>query len=133
MPRVYPRIATALIVLLLGVASVPFTTQSQRSSLDIYAITNARIVTVAGATIERGTVVMRDGLIEAVGANVAPPADARVIDGAGLTVYPGMIDSSTSLGIPQPSPSPGASPVGGGGGGFAQLRPQTSTVVALNS
>ena len=133
MPRVYPRIATALIVLLLGVAFVPFTAQSQRNSLDIYAITNARIVTVSGATIERGTVVMRDGLIEAVGANVAPPADARVIDGAGLTVYPGMIDSSTSLGIPQPSPSPGASPVGGGGGGFAQLRPQTSTTVALNS
>jgi imidazolonepropionase-like amidohydrolase len=69
-----------------------------------------------------------------VGANVTPPADARIIDGAGLTVYPGLIDSSTSLGIPQalPSPSPSVAP-GGGGGGFAQLRQQTSTTVALNS
>lgn len=131
MPRVYPRIATALIVLLPGAAFAPFTTQSQRNSLDTYAITNARIVTVSGAPIERGTVVMRGGLIEAVGASVTAPADARVIDGAGLTVYPGMIDSSTSLGIPQPSPAPTASP--GGGGGFGQLRPQTSTTVALNS
>lgn len=130
MPRVYPCITTTLIVLLLGVAFAPFTTQSQSNSLDTYAITNARIVTVSGAPIERGTVVMRDGLIEAVGANVIAPADARVIDGTGLTVSPGMIDSSTSLGIPQPSPSPTASP---GGGGFGQLRPQTSTTVALNS
>ena len=131
MPRVYPRIAAALIVVLLTVAFAPFTTNSQRSALDTYAITNARIVTVAGAPIERGTVVIRDGLIAAVGANVVAPADARVIDGSGLTVYPGMIDSSTALGIPQPSPQPAPSP--GLGGGFGQLRPQTSTTVALNS
>lgn len=81
---------------------------------DVYAITNARIVTVAGATIDKGTVVVRDGLIEAVGADARVPADARVLDGSGLTVYPGFFDALTNLGIQaaqtqQPRP-PGAGP-----------------------
>lgn len=135
MPRVYPRIAIALATLfvLLPVLSLPPSSKAQRSSLDIYAITNARIVTVSGPTIERGTVVIRGGLIVAVGPGVTAPADARVIDGAGLTIYPGLIDSSTSLGIPPaaalPTPSPGA----GGGGGFGQIRVPAATTVALNS
>jgi imidazolonepropionase-like amidohydrolase len=71
-----------------------------------FAITNARIVTGAGAPIERGTVVVRDGLIESVGANARVPADARVFDGSGLTVYPGFFDANTNLGIPQRPPTP---------------------------
>lgn len=63
-----------------------------------YAITNVKIVTVSGATIEKGTVVMRDGVIEDVGAAVTAPADALIVDGTGLVVYPGLIDmSSTAL------------------------------------
>ena len=117
-----------------GSAFIPSTTNAQRSSLETYAITNARIVTVSGAPIERGTVVVRDGLIAAVGANVTAPADARLIDGTGLTVYPGLIDSSTSLGIPQPSPSPpSTSPAAAPAEASAQFRAQTSTTVALNS
>lgn len=134
MPRVYPRIATALaisIVLLPVVALTPSFTKAQRSALDTYAITNARIVTVSGPPISSGTVVIRDGLIAAVGANVTAPADARIIDGAGLTIYPGLIDSATSLGIPQPSPLP--SPSTSPGAGFGQLRQPASTTVALNS
>jgi len=61
-----------------------------------YAITNARIVTAAGAPIEKGTLVMRDGVIEDVGASVAAPSDALVVDGAGLVVYPGLIDMSNN-------------------------------------
>jgi len=137
MPRVYPRIASALAIMLalLTILSVtPVSSRAQQSSLETYAITNARIVTVSGSPIERGTVVIRNGLIAAVGANVTAPADARIIDGAGLTIYPGLIDANTSLGIPQPSPAPTASPaVGGGGGGFGQVRLPTSTTVALNS
>jgi imidazolonepropionase-like amidohydrolase len=73
-----------------------------------FAITNARIVTVSGAAIERGTIVVRDGLIESVGENVRVPADARVFDGAGLTVYPGFFDANTNLGLPQtPARQPG--------------------------
>jgi imidazolonepropionase-like amidohydrolase len=62
------------------------------------AITNARIHTIAGPVIERGTVIIRDGKIAAVGANVAAPAGARVIDAAGKVVTPGFLDSSTGLG-----------------------------------
>lgn len=60
----------------------------------VYAITGARIVTAAGPAIESGTVVIRQGLVDAVGASVAAPPDARVIDGKGLIVYPGLIDMS---------------------------------------
>ena len=61
-----------------------------------YAITNARIVTAAGAPIEKGTLVMRDGVIEDVGASVTVPADALVVDGSGLVAYPGLIDMSNN-------------------------------------
>jgi imidazolonepropionase-like amidohydrolase len=88
-----------------------------------YAITNARVVTVSGATIERGTVVIRDGLITAVGPNVQAPLDARVIDGAGLTVYPGLIDASSTLAVPRPTPTPGATPPTGLAALFGQTAP----------
>jgi imidazolonepropionase-like amidohydrolase len=77
-----------------------------------YAITNARIVTVSGPTIENGTVVLRDGLIDAVGASLVPPADVTVIDGSGMTVYPGFIDALTSLGLQAPQ-TPGQQRGGG--------------------
>jgi imidazolonepropionase-like amidohydrolase len=64
-----------------------------------FAITNARIVTVSGAVIENGTVIIQDGKIAAVGANVSIPGNAEKIDGKGLSVYPGMIDAATSLGL----------------------------------
>jgi imidazolonepropionase-like amidohydrolase len=67
-----------------------------------YAITNAKIVTVSGATIEKGTLVIRDGLIESVGENAKVPADAKVFDAAGLTVYPGFFDANTNLGLSAP-------------------------------
>lgn len=100
-----------------------FSAEAQpHTGTDTYAITNARIVTVSGPATERGTVVIRDGLITAVGANAAAPADARILDGTGLTIYPGIIDANTNLGIPRPSPSPGA----GAGGGFGGLFGQTA-------
>ncbi len=79
-----------------------------------YAITNARIVTVSGATIDKGTVVIRNGLIESVGAGVTAPADAQVFDGGGLTVYPGFIDALTNIGLPAGPPAPIRGPGGGG-------------------
>jgi imidazolonepropionase-like amidohydrolase len=65
----------------------------------VFAIRNARIVTVSGPDIENGTIVIRDGKIEAVGANVSVPAGAQTIDGSGLSVYPGMIDAGTNMGL----------------------------------
>ncbi|MGD9562398.1 MAG: amidohydrolase family protein [Pyrinomonadaceae bacterium] len=93
-----------------------------------YAVTNARIVTVSGATIENGTVVVRDGLIEAVGAAVKAPADAQVFDGTGLTVYPGFVDALTNLGLPAPRPA--ATPAGGGG--FGQAAAAAAAASAAN-
>jgi len=65
----------------------------------VVAIRNAKIVTVSGPDIENGTVLIRDGKIEAVGANVSVPAGAHTIDGRGLSVYPGMIDAGTNMGL----------------------------------
>ena len=93
------------------------------------AITNARIVTVSGATIEKGTIVIRDGLIQAVGADAHAPADAQVIDANGLTVYPGFIDSLSTAGLPiRPT-----QPTGGGPGGGGQQAAQQAAAQAQPS
>jgi imidazolonepropionase-like amidohydrolase len=85
-----------------------FALSLRADSLAIYAIRGARIVTVSSATIGNGTVVMRDGRIAAVGASPAIPPEATVIEGAGLTVYPGLIDlGNTGAVDPGPAvPSP---------------------------
>jgi imidazolonepropionase-like amidohydrolase len=70
----------------------------------IYAIKDARLVTAAGAAITSGTLVIRNGVIEAVGADVRPPETAMVIEGAGLTVYPGLIDMGHAAGL-EPAPA----------------------------
>ncbi|HSB10307.1 MAG TPA: amidohydrolase family protein [Blastocatellia bacterium] len=64
-----------------------------------YAIRNARIVTVTGPVIENGTVVISGGRIAAVGADASVPSGAKVIDGRGLSVYPGMIDADSEIGL----------------------------------
>lgn len=135
MPRVYLRPLVASIVLFSVVTSSIICAAPrlvQRSGTDTYAITNARVVTVSGPVIERGSVVIRDGLIAGVGANIPVPPDARVIDGTDLTIYPGLIDANTNLGIPEPSPQP--SPAGPQVGGFlATLLRPPSTAPTTNS
>jgi imidazolonepropionase-like amidohydrolase len=64
-----------------------------------YVIKGARVVTVSGADIDNATVVISNGRISAVGANAAAPAGAQEIDGRGLSVYPGMIDLGTNMGL----------------------------------
>lgn len=86
------------IVFLLGSLCVAAAAQS-KSPQGTYAIRNARIVTVSAGVIEKGTVVIKDGKIAAVGTSVAIPREAKIVEGAGLSVYPGMIDSNTILGI----------------------------------
>ncbi len=65
----------------------------------VFALTNLRIVTEPGKTIDQGTIVLRDGVIQAVGPDVKPPADARVIDLAGKTAYAGLIDAYSEVAI----------------------------------
>jgi len=91
-----------------------------------YAIKGAKIVTVSGAVIDNGTIVMRDGVIQAVGASAAIPADAIVTDGAGLTVYPGLIDMASGAPLESAADNQDAAAGrggrgGGGGATFATL------------
>ena len=90
-PRLLARRTALLALAMLALATA--------TPAQTIAITNARIHTAAGPVIERGTVVIRDGVIAAVGADVAAPAGARVIDAAGKVVTPGLFDSATTLGI----------------------------------
>lgn len=82
-----------------------------------YAIRGAKIVTVSGTTIDNGTVLIRDGVIQAVGTSVAVPADALVTDGTGLTVYPGFIDLNSAAPLGESAPAAVAEFAGRGGGG----------------
>lgn len=66
----------------------------------VTAFVNARIVQAPGKVLERATLVVRDGCIEAAGADAVPPKDAVVLDLAGKTLYPGFIDPYTHYGVP---------------------------------
>jgi len=65
------------------------------------ALTNVKIVTGTGTTIESGTIVMLDGRIVSVGTDIGIPSYAERIDGSGLIAYPGFIDALTNLGVPE--------------------------------
>jgi imidazolonepropionase-like amidohydrolase len=64
-----------------------------------HALTGARVVTAPGQVLESATIVIRNGLITAVGPNVPVPAGARVWDLKGQTIYPGFIDAHADLGM----------------------------------
>ena len=61
------------------------------------AITNGKVVTVTDKTYEKGTVLIEDGKIKAVGEKIEIPHDAQVIDAAGCWVMPGLIDCHTHI------------------------------------
>jgi hypothetical protein len=88
-----------------------------------FAIRGAKVVPVSGPTMEDATVVVARGVILAVGGKDVPiPADAWVIEGKGLTVYPGLFDALTDVGIvpAAAAPTEGGPRGGGGGGGGGQ-------------
>lgn len=94
------RLGTQSTLLALGLFLLAAqTAQAQSQAPVAYAITHAKIVTVSGAPIEDGTLLIRDGKIAAVGANVEVPAGAQVIDGKGLQIYPGLFDAITQMGL----------------------------------
>ncbi|RLS54886.1 MAG: hypothetical protein DWH91_10725 [Planctomycetota bacterium] len=78
----------------------------------VIAIECAQLIVSPDQTIEKGTIVVRDGRIEAVGTDVEIPAGAERIDGAGLLVYPGFIDAGAEAQLkPAPSRTEAARPV----------------------
>jgi imidazolonepropionase-like amidohydrolase len=72
---------------------------AQTQTPNAYALVHAKIFTLAGGTIENGTLIIRDGKIAAVGAQVDVPPDAQVINVEGLQVYPGLFDPITQMGL----------------------------------
>ena len=68
----------------------------------VWAIVNATIHPVSSATINNGTIVIRNGRIDEIGAGVKPPAGAPTLDAKGGHVYPGFINARTTLGIGEP-------------------------------
>jgi imidazolonepropionase-like amidohydrolase len=96
-PRIIAnRIARLALLIVLGLCGKSVLAQSAPA---VYAIQGAKIITLAGPSIENGTIIIRDGKIAAVGANIEIPASAQIIDGKGLEVYPGMFDPITQMGL----------------------------------
>ncbi len=91
------RAAPALVFMLSLIVGLPAGAEKPEPP-PFYAVRDAKIVTGTGETLERATVLIAGGLIEAVGTGLDVPADAWVIDGEGLVLYPGLIDALTDLG-----------------------------------
>lgn len=83
----------------LGLLLIPIFTGAQSAAPSAYAITHAKIYTLAGTPIDDGTLVIRDGKIAAIGTAVDIPTGAQVIDGKGLQIYPGLFDAVTQMGM----------------------------------
>jgi imidazolonepropionase-like amidohydrolase len=87
------RLASLLLAFILGLPRLA------QPATGVFAIQGAKIYTLAGAPIEGGTLIIRNGKISAVGAHLEIPADAQVVDANGLEVYPGLFDPITQLGL----------------------------------
>jgi imidazolonepropionase-like amidohydrolase len=85
-----------------------------------HAFTNARILPVSGPVVERGTLVVRDGRIVAVGASVAVPAGAETHDLAGKTIMPGLVDTHSHIASPS------------GGDSSAPIQPEVRVLDSVN-
>jgi hypothetical protein len=104
-------VAHALAIALLLSAAVPRLAAAQGGEPQTFAIRGATIVPVSGPRIENGTVIVAHGVITAVGKDVSFPQETWVIDGKGLTVYPGLVDSFTDIGVvAAPAAESGARP-----------------------
>jgi imidazolonepropionase-like amidohydrolase len=122
-------IGTTAALAALSAAPVRLSAQMAMPPGHAIAIINATIVPVVGERIARGTVLIRDGRIAAVGTSVAVPSDAQVIDANGLFVYPGMIDAGTDMGLVE---------IGQGADGgddrreLGEFNPQDAALTAVN-
>ncbi len=96
-------LVTRLILLGLILSTLPANAQTVAPT---YAIVGAKIEIGDGRVIEKGTVVIRDGRIVAVGKDIVPPPAAEIIKGEGLVVYPGFIDAWSSAGVSYPEAQP---------------------------
>src|ERR1700761_5572433 len=104
-------LAIAAAAALLVFAATPNRAAAQGGEPQTFAIRGATIVPISGPRIENGTILVAHGIITAVGKDVSFPQETWVIDGKGMTVYPGLIDSFTDVGLVTPAgPEGGAHP-----------------------
>ncbi len=89
----------SVVVVLFVLAALPAVTHAQGGEPRYFAIRGAKVVPVSGPPIENATILIARGVITAVGKDLAIPDEAWVIDGKGLTVYPGLFDAFTDVGI----------------------------------
>ena len=92
------KIKFLIILLVFGWGAIFGQVAKPTKGTGTFALTNASIQTVTKGLVQ-GTLVIQNGKITALGANAAVPAGAQVIDCKGLTLYPGLIDGGTQLGI----------------------------------
>ena len=123
------QMITSVLIALLFVNEAYSQTQIARQArADKFALTNATIYTVTNGVIENGTIVINNGVIEAVGSNVTIPSDALVIDYEGREIYPGMIDSGTQLGLVEI----GSIAEAQDNREFGDIKPQMEALTAVN-
>jgi len=111
MTEVRYRVVGGALLALAVTFAYPSLAARQMPVAPVYAVTGAKIVT-GTATIDKGNLVMRNGVIEDVGANAAVPADAVVIDGSNMTVYPGLIDMTNTAAVEAPRGAGAGTPAG---------------------
>ena len=138
----FPKIRAGLPAALLSLAALSYSQSSTPSAPNLYAIVGARIEIGDGKVLEKGTIIIRDGLIAAVAPDAAVPAGAEVLDGKGLTVYPGFIDGYTQKGYTAPKPPDSHDPIETVVGDFASsfmrtygrsgIRPEARAVEGLS-
>ena len=128
-----PHRPHVLLLFLVVLLSVGTSRAEAPSPPPYYAITEVTVVNGDGTSMEGVTVLLADGLIEAVGSDLEIPPDARTIDGSGLMLYPGLVDALTGLGQKQEGDDGGGGRPGGGDGPTIrgpQDRPATTPWVA---
>ena len=125
--RVFAECCTVVFAALIVALYMAPQARGQGGEPPYFAIRGAKIVTVSGRTAENSTVIISRGIITAIAADAKIPDEAWIIDGKGLTVYPGLIDSFTDVGLMAP-PAPGAPAAGAPGATESAPRPpQTQT------
>jgi imidazolonepropionase-like amidohydrolase len=122
-------IALAVVGLASGLPAQNAPAPATSGSAGTYVVRGATVVPVSGPRISNATVVISGGRIAAVGANVQVPAGATVIDGSGLFVYPGLIDSGTQLGLTEIGSVPGPTDLQE----LGEFNPQNVALTAVNA
>ncbi len=96
--RTHKTHAIRLFALLAALALLPLAARAQDDS-GVTLIKNATVITITHGVIEHGSVLIRDGKIADVGANVQAPAGAKVIDASGMYLMPGIVDCHTHIAV----------------------------------